>query len=941
MLLLCLGRQLALCISIIINKYLVSFGRRGWLLNMATATVSVAQKYGIPPFTEDGDYDQWLFEIEMWKEVTDLAKQKQGPVLFLSLNQKTRNSLSTLKKEEISCDGGIDVVIKKLEELYALNKDQAMFAAYEKFEEFLRPSTMDIKDFIIEFEKRNQKLLNYKIDLPSVVRAYRLLKQANLPEEKRNLVRATVPDLTYESMRKQLKAIHDYCIIDEEKKNDGCADSSIEVEEAYYSEMSSANPNWRMRSNISRSGYRGRGGYSSPPNNYDRGGRGRGTSNRKQRGTCHVCKSINHYADKCPDRINKSSDDIQYFTNESIIDQCFLEQEVSDALNCAIVDSGCTRNVCGVNWLNCYLDTLPSDVEIKEELSDRNFSFGPSKTYKSLKQVTLPARIGCLDKNIKMDVVDCEIPLLLSKEYLKSGGCKLDFINDSCELFGENIQLQNTSSSHYCIPISPRNLVSGVRKVEPVSDVLNEVYVTIDHLDEKSSDEKHSIALKLHKTFGHPLDSSKIKVILKDAGVNDCELNKAVDTVTDSCDTCDKYRKVRSRPVVSLPFAHDFNDCLALDLKFLTVNNKKYIILHMIDIFTRYSQATIIPAKDKHTVVKAILKQWVGIFGTPQSIFSDNGGEFRNDLLRDVAELLGTRVATSAAYSPWSNGIVERHNAVLENMVLKITADDKCSVENAIVWSISAKNSLHNNRGFSPNQLVFGRNPNLPSILTAKPPELRTHTSSKLIAEHLNALHAARAAFIQSEASNKLKVALSKQTRTATCKSYNLGDRVYYKRNDKKEWHGPGIVIGVDSKTAIVDHGGQCLRVSAVHLRPVNENSNNVSSKLPIEKTGVTMVQNNLNDNNKIMISMDIDEPFSNSNVNLEILGDVINNDDRDENNYGIGNQESEEEIQNADDNNLEELLQNELNFDTAGDNLTMDNNVAEQSLYDVLTHLI
>ena len=111
----------------------------------------------------------------------------------------------------------------------------------------------------------------------------------------------------------------------------------------------------------------------------------------------------------------------------------------------------------------------------------------------------------------------------------------------------------------------------------------------------------------------------------------------------------------------------------------------------MIDVFTCFSQAVIISSKHKETIANAILKHWVSIFGVPQSILSDNGSEFDNNLLLDVAELLGTKILTTAAYSPWSNGIVERHNAVIENMILKITRDTNCSVENALVWAISAK----------------------------------------------------------------------------------------------------------------------------------------------------------------------------------------------------------------------------------------------------------
>ena len=32
---------------------------------MVQATVSIGQKYGLPPFSEDADFDQWCFEV--WK----------------------------------------------------------------------------------------------------------------------------------------------------------------------------------------------------------------------------------------------------------------------------------------------------------------------------------------------------------------------------------------------------------------------------------------------------------------------------------------------------------------------------------------------------------------------------------------------------------------------------------------------------------------------------------------------------------------------------------------------------------------------------------------------------------------------------------------------------------------------------------------------------------
>ena len=75
-----------------------------------------------------------------------------------------------------------------------------------------------------EFEQSNQKVVTYKIELPSAVHACQLLKNANLPKEKRDLAQATVPDLTDESMKKQIKATYDQCSASENKKVESSGD---------------------------------------------------------------------------------------------------------------------------------------------------------------------------------------------------------------------------------------------------------------------------------------------------------------------------------------------------------------------------------------------------------------------------------------------------------------------------------------------------------------------------------------------------------------------------------------------------------------------------------------------------------------------------------------------------------------------------------------------
>ena len=137
---------------------------------------------------------------------------------------------------------------------------------------------------------------------------------------------------------------------------------------------------------------------------------------------------------------------------------------------------------------------------------------------------------------------------------------------------------------------------------------------------------------------------------------------------------------------------------------------------------------------------------------------------------QNMSENLNIEIMTTAA---WSNGVCERHNAVIGDMVTRIVAETKCPLEIALAWAVNAKNSLHNVYGYSPNQLVFGRNPNLPSVINDKPPALEGTTSSEVVAKNLNE---ARKAFIENEASEKLRRALRHKIRPTTSIIYQPGE---------------------------------------------------------------------------------------------------------------------------------------------------------------------
>ena len=85
---------------------------------------------------------------------------------------------------------------------------------------------------------------------------------------------------------------------------------------------------------------------------------------------------------------------------------------------------------------------------------------------------------------------------------------------------------------------------------------------------------------------------------------------------------------------------------------------------------------------------------WVRIFDHPNKILVDNDGEFDNTEFQALCEDVNIRICTTSAERPWSNGLIERHNAVFGLTVTKTMEDIKCDLQLAVSWAASAKNSF-------------------------------------------------------------------------------------------------------------------------------------------------------------------------------------------------------------------------------------------------------
>ena len=113
-----------------------------------------------------------------------------------------------------------------------------------------------------------------------------------------------------------------------------------------------------------------------------------------------------------------------------------------------------------------------------------------------------------------------------------------------------------------------------------------------------------------------------------------------------------------------------------------------------------------------------------------EGIFSDNGGEFKNPVMKEAAEKYGIKFSLTAANSPWSNGKNEQNHYSVDRTIQKLmTKKPNMKLENAVSKAVYAHNIQINRTGFSPRQLMFGSQGVVPGIYDGTPPAWSLYAS--------------------------------------------------------------------------------------------------------------------------------------------------------------------------------------------------------------------
>ena len=163
---------------------------------------------------------------------------------------------------------------------------------------------------------------------------------------------------------------------------------------------------------------------------------------------------------------------------------------------------------------------------------------------------------------------------------------------------------------------------------------------------------------------------------------------------------------------VSGPF-----DRLGVDVIQFTSSSKgnKYAIVFM-DYLTKWPE--VFPAKNQNslTIARLLVEHIIPRHGVPTQLLSDRGTAFLSKLMVEVYKLLGLKKVNTTAYHPQTDGLVERFNRTLTDMLSKKVLQSGKDWDTQLPYVLFAYRACpQQSTGESPFFLLYGRDPNLPT----------------------------------------------------------------------------------------------------------------------------------------------------------------------------------------------------------------------------------
>jgi len=261
-------------------------------------------------------------------------------------------------------------------------------------------------------------------------------------------------------------------------------------------------------------------------------------------------------------------------------------------------------------------------------------------------------------------------------------------------------------------------------------------------------------------------------------------------------------------------------------------------ILVVADYFTRYVEAYPIPNQEATTVARQLVDEFFLRFSPPQQLHSDQGRNFESAVIKEACKLLGNDKSRTTPYHPQSDGLVERFNRTLLNMLAVAVRDQPFEWEQHIRRLCFAYNtSVHPTTGFSPFSLMFGRQARMPVDIVFGTTPTPANTVPQYVANLRTSLEAAYTS-VRDRMGHQLHKQKTRYDSRTQGQPFRVGDMVWLhnpavpRGRSKKlhqPWTGPYRVISRLSDAVYrLQHTQFRRRKPVVHFNRLKSCSSNI-----------------------------------------------------------------------------------------------------------------
>ena len=279
-----------------------------------------------------------------------------------------------------------------------------------------------------------------------------------------------------------------------------------------------------------------------------------------------------------------------------------------------------------------------------------------------------------------------------------------------------------------------------------------------------------------------------------------CNMHRDVSYWCRICPTCGSRKQPPRRAKAPL---QQYNvgcpmERIALDLSGpypVSRKGNKYLLV-VSCYFSKWLEAIPLKNQETTTIAEALVNKFISVHGVPLQIHADRGTNFEAKVFQEVCQLLGIDKTRTTIRRPQSDGMVERANRTMQNMIASYISDKQNDWDEHLPLLLLAyRSSVHETLGVSPARMIFGRDLTLPIDLAMGRP---VREEKHCVTDYAYELEQ-RLLDIHEYARKHLKIASDSMKRQYDVKTnhinYNIGDAVWYFKPSRRKGFNPKIQI--------------------------------------------------------------------------------------------------------------------------------------------------